>query len=124
MFRRGILAICLLFVACLSDRAYSQHATPSDGYQIVHVYPHDPEAFTQGLVYVVGHLYESTGRTGQSSVRMVDLATGQVLQRYDLATKYFGEGLTSWGSDLLHDVENSLRLRLRPVQLHRETGGV
>ena len=101
MFRRSILAICFLFVACLADRGYAQHATPTDSYQIVHVYPHDPDAFTQGLVYVDGHLYESTGRTGQSSVRMVDLATGQVLQRYDLAAESFGEGLTSWGSDLV-----------------------
>ncbi len=48
-----------------------------------------------------GHLYESTGRNGKSSVRMVDLETGRVLQRYDLASKYFGEGLTNWGSDLV-----------------------
>ena len=81
--------------------ANAQHAGQSDSYQIIHVYPHDPSAFTQGLVYVDGHLYESTGRNGKSSVRMVELETGRVLQRYDLASKCFGEGLTSWGSDLV-----------------------
>jgi glutaminyl-peptide cyclotransferase len=102
MSRRRVLGIFLLFVAIsLTGRANAQHARHSDGCQIVHVYPHDPDAYTQGLVYVDGHLYESTGRNGKSSIRMVDLATGQVLQRYDLEAKYFGEGLTSWGSDLV-----------------------
>ena len=72
-----------------------------DGYAVVHVYPHDPKAFTQGLIYVDGHLYEGTGLNGRSSVRMVDLATGRVLQKYDLPAEYFGEGLTEWGSNLI-----------------------
>jgi len=71
------------------------------GYEIVHTYPHDPRAFTQGLLYVDGHLYESTGLRGQSSIRMLDLNTGRVLQRYDLPADYFGEGLTDWGSTLV-----------------------
>jgi len=70
-------------------------------FQIVHTYPHDPKAFTQGLIYVDGHLYESTGLNGHSSLRMVDLTTGQVLQEHDLPSEYFGEGLTDWGSTLI-----------------------
>ena len=70
-------------------------------YQIVHIYPHDADAFTQGLAYTNGYLYESTGREGKSSVRKVDLASGQVIERYDLAKEYFGEGLTIWGTDLV-----------------------
>lgn len=70
-------------------------------YQIVHTYPHDAKAFTQGLIYVDGHLYESTGLNGRSSLRMVDLTSGKVLQKYDLPTEYFGEGLTDWGSTLI-----------------------
>jgi glutamine cyclotransferase len=102
MFPVSIFGICLLFTAfSLSDRANAQHSGHSDGYKIVHAYPHDPQAFTQGLVYVDGHLYESTGQDGRSSIRMVDLSTGRVLQHYDLAAKYFGEGLTSWGNDLV-----------------------
>jgi glutaminyl-peptide cyclotransferase len=73
----------------------------TDGYQIVHTYPHDAKAFTQGLVFVDGQLYESTGQNGRSSVRMVDLATGHVLQKHDLPEEYFGEGLTDWGSNLI-----------------------
>lgn len=73
----------------------------ADGYQIVHIYPHDPKAFTQGLIYVDGHLYESTGLNGESSIRMVDLYTGHVLQRYNLPAEYFGEGLTDWGGNLI-----------------------
>jgi glutamine cyclotransferase len=57
-------------------------------------YPHDPHAFTQGLEYFEGFLYESTGETGQSSLRKVDLESGKVLQRTDLSSEYFGEGLT------------------------------
>jgi glutaminyl-peptide cyclotransferase len=76
----------------------SSHA---DGYQVVRTYPHDSHAFTQGLIYVDGHLYESTGLNGRSSIRMVDLSTGQALQKYDLPPEYFGEGLTDWGSNLI-----------------------
>jgi glutaminyl-peptide cyclotransferase len=62
--------------------------------QIVKTYPHDPHAFTQGLEYFDGFLYESTGETGQSSLRKVDLQSGRVLQKADLNSQYFGEGLT------------------------------
>ncbi len=86
----------------LSAMAFGQ--TPSRGadtYQVVHVYPHDAKAFTQGLIFVDGHLYESTGERGRSSLRMVDLQTGRVLQKHDLPAEDFGEGLTDWGSDLI-----------------------
>jgi glutaminyl-peptide cyclotransferase len=73
----------------------------ADTYHIVHTYPHDPHAFTQGLVFVDGSLYESTGLNGQSSLRMVDLATGRVLQSQPVDSKYFAEGLTAWGSTLV-----------------------
>ncbi len=62
-------------------------------YRVVAVYPHDRAAFTQGLVYHAGELYESTGLYGQSSLRRVQLETGEVLQRHDLDTRYFAEGL-------------------------------
>lgn len=62
--------------------------------KVVNTYPHDPHAFTQGLEYFDGFLYESTGEPGQSSLRKVELRTGQVLQRVDLNAQYFGEGLT------------------------------
>ena len=64
------------------------------GYQVVDVRPHDPEAFTQGLVFFKGVLFESTGLNGRSSLRRVDLQTGRVLQKIDVSAQYFAEGMT------------------------------
>ncbi|UTD14774.1 glutaminyl-peptide cyclotransferase [Tenacibaculum mesophilum] len=63
-------------------------------YKIVNIYPHDKGAYTQGLEYKNGYLYESTGRNGESTLRKVELETGKVLQKIDLDEKYFGEGMT------------------------------
>jgi glutaminyl-peptide cyclotransferase len=63
-------------------------------YRVVKTYPHDRLAFTQGLEYRDGFLYEGTGKPGRSSVRKVDLATGRVIQKYDLPQPFFGEGIT------------------------------
>lgn len=89
-------ARCLLLLTASSALAYA-----ADAYQIIHTYPHDPQAFTQGLVLVDGHLYESTGLYGKSSLRMVELETGRVLQLHNLPKQYFAEGLTNWGSTLI-----------------------
>jgi len=74
---------------------------PVYGYQVVHTYPHDSNAFTQGLEYVDGVLYEGTGLNGRSSIRKVKLETGEVLKRFDVAAQHFGEGITLWKSDLI-----------------------
>jgi len=74
---------------------------PNYRYTVVHTYPHDPLAFTQGLQYLDGFLYEGTGQNGQSSVRKVKLESGEVVQRHDIAAQYFGEGITVWKSDLV-----------------------
>ncbi len=72
------------------------------GIAIVKTYPHDPQAFTQGLVFSDGFLYESTGaHRGNSSLRKLDLETGRVLKEYTLAGGYFGEGLTLWRKRLI-----------------------
>lgn len=70
-------------------------------YEIVETYPHDPSAFTQGLIYDDGKLYESTGLYGKSSIRKVDLETGEVLQTEKLSDRYFGEGMTLWQDRLI-----------------------
>lgn len=70
-------------------------------YEIIQAYPHDPAAFTQGLIYLDGGLYESTGLYGESSLRKVDLATGEVLQQINLANEVFAEGLTDWDETLV-----------------------
>ena len=69
---------------------------PAYTYRIVASYPHDPAAFTQGLVIDGGDLFEGTGLTGHSTLRRVELTTGDVLQQVDLAPNYFGEGITVW----------------------------
>ncbi|RUA15981.1 MAG: glutaminyl-peptide cyclotransferase [Clostridia bacterium] len=74
--------------------------TPVYGYRVLAVYPHDQGAFTEGLEYVDGNFYESTGLRGRSSLRKVDLATGEVLQMRPIADQYFGEGVTRFGDKL------------------------
>lgn len=93
-----VLLVCSELTPTIANPPASSRA---DGYQVVHVYPHDPHAFTQGLIYRDGHLYESTGLNGKSSIRLVDLFTGQVLQKHDVPADFFGEGLTDWGSTLI-----------------------
>ena len=62
-------------------------------YTVVREYPHDPEAFTQGLVWDEGEIYEGTGIYGRSSLRLVDLETGQVKQQHNYTEGYFAEGI-------------------------------
>lgn len=71
------------------------------GYRVVHTYPHDPTAFTEGLFYLNGFLYESTGLEGHSSIRKVKLETGEVIQKKDLSASYFGEGIINWKDRLI-----------------------
>ena len=71
------------------------------GYEVVREYPHDTNAFTQGLIYLDGFLYESTGRTGRSSLRKVRLETGEVIQQRAVNPGDFGEGLTEWRGRLV-----------------------
>jgi glutamine cyclotransferase len=78
-----------------------QRLAPIYTCEIVNTYPHDPEAFTQGLVFANGILYESTGRLGRSSVRKVDLRTGAVLQIQKLPPQLFGEGISVFGDRLI-----------------------
>lgn len=101
MFRRLSLLVGFLCAFAPLTIAQARVAAPADSFQIVHTYPHDAKAFTQGLIYIDGHLYESTGLNGRSSLRMVDLSSGKVLQKYDLPSEYFGEGLTDWGGNLV-----------------------
>jgi len=88
-----------LLFASLLPSAYA--AVPTYDYKVVRSYPHDAQAFTEGLLYRDGVLYESTGLNGKSSIRKVDLASGRVLQSKDIPPQYFGEGLTAWGDTLV-----------------------
>ena len=82
-------------VYCLIASVLACVAQPRQyGYQVVHVYPHDRSAFTQGLEFRAGFLYEGTGLNGHSALRKVKLETGEVVQQINLSPEYFGEGIT------------------------------
>ena len=74
---------------------------PEYGYRVVHVYPHDRNAFTQGLEFRAGFLYEGTGLTGRSMLRKVKLETGEVLQQINIAPQLFGEGITVMNQQII-----------------------
>ncbi len=102
-------AYFILFLACYSILVHVKFvyadeptlAAPVYSYHAVNRFPHDPEAFTQGLLYVDDVLYESTGLYGQSTLREVDLMTGIVRRQISLPEKLFGEGLTLWNDKLI-----------------------
>ncbi len=93
-----LLAIALCLPACASA---AQAPTPQYGYTVVRAYPHDREAFTQGLFWLDGYLYEGTGLEGRSSIRKVRLETGEVVQQRDVPAAYFGEGIVNWAGRLI-----------------------
>ena len=76
-------------------------AVPVHSFEVVRAYPHDSAAFTQGLVYRDGFLYESTGLQGQSTLRKLEIETGRVVQRREMAPDIFAEGLTIWNNTLV-----------------------
>lgn len=100
----------LLLVSCAGGNGATSPNTESTppapprpveyGYTVVAHYPHDPQAFTEGLAYDGGVLYEGTGLAGKSSLRRVDLKTGTVVQSVDLPSPYFGEGITTFGDKI------------------------
>jgi len=73
---------------------------PQYAFKVIHSYPHDQGAFTQGLFYKDGFLYEGTGLNGRSSLRKVRLETGEVVQKVDLPERYFGEGIALLGGKI------------------------
>jgi glutamine cyclotransferase len=97
-----LIALLLAPLPAAAQSAAVPAATPVPvyGFEVVRVYPHDPEAFTQGLVFRNGELLESTGRY-PSTVRRVRLEDGVVLQQRELDEEYFGEGLTAVGDRVL-----------------------
>ncbi len=89
-------------VACaFVATAGAQAATPVYGFHIVHTWPHDKSAFTEGLFWQDGFLYESTGLEGHSFIRKRRLETGEVLQSRTVPPQYFGEGIVAWKDRLI-----------------------
>ena len=108
----GLLVLATVAVILLKRRPITARPTPVAvrkpqpvgsvvGYEIVGEYPHDTEAYTQGLIYIDGFLYESTGITGRSSLRKVRLETGEIIQQRAVDPGDFAEGLTEWRGKLL-----------------------
>jgi glutamine cyclotransferase len=103
---RGVattLAVTALIVPLIATVELPQRrpgGAPVAGYQVVKIYPHDRQAFTQGLVYLDGFLYEGTGLAGQSALRKVRLENGEVVQQHRLDPRYFGEGIAVWGNTI------------------------
>ena len=100
-----ILLICGLFFSC-SDDFVDENSDTSDHIpvytpEIYNTYPHDSTAFTQGLVYNNGIFYEGTGLYGESTLRKVAIETGEVTQKIDLASEYFGEGITLFNDNII-----------------------
>jgi glutaminyl-peptide cyclotransferase len=93
---------CGLLVGRSADlQAQRRAPTPVSGYRVVKTYPHDANAYTQGLIFRGGFLYESTGQHGQSTLRKVKLETGEVLQQRRIDRAHFAEGLAEWKGRLI-----------------------
>jgi glutamine cyclotransferase len=99
VFASALLALLLIgpAAAVAQDATPATPVVPVSGYRVVNAYPHDPAAFTQGLVYADGVLYEGTGLNGASTLRRVDLETGEVLRSRALDPSHFGEGIAVVG---------------------------
>jgi len=98
----ALAAAATLLVAGGAGQPSSRPGTaPTWRHEVVRSFPHDANAFTQGLLFKDGFLYESTGRKGESSLRKVELETGKVVQRFGVGRQYFAEGLAAWGTQLL-----------------------
>ena len=96
----GRLAV-LLLPLMLAGAAAPERPLAVDRVEVLRSYPHDRGAFTEGLLYHDGYLYESTGEVGQSSIRKVALESGKVIRRIDVPPPYFGEGIVAWGKQII-----------------------
>src|SRR6516162_6753058 len=94
---RSCVALLLITLSIGPARA----EVPVYGYEVVHTYPHDTNAFTEGLFFLNGFLYESTGLEHHSTIRKVRLETGEVIQKIDVPPQYFGEGIVNWNHHLV-----------------------
>ena len=103
MTKISLLLLILMCHALFSTpgQAQTKNEIPLYTYAIVNSFPHDHQAYTQGLVYYNGYFYESTGRHGESSLRKVEIKTGAPLQIHRLDEMYFGEGITLFNDRII-----------------------
>ena len=93
MHRRYLLPLLVILLGASSGYALPT-GVPVYSYELINAYPHDRTAYTQGLAFEDGFIYEGTGLYGQSSLRKVNLNTGEVLRQHAHPSRYFGEGIT------------------------------
>jgi glutamine cyclotransferase len=99
----AVLALLLVYLSETGRsplRSILGRGAPTYTYRVLNVYPHDPQAWTQGLVFADGVLYEGTGRHARSSLREVDIATGEILNMHRLPDNLFGEGVAIVGDKI------------------------
>ena len=94
-------AVILLLLALAAPAAAQAPTVPVQQAEVVATFPHDPRAFTEGLLYHGGYIYEATGEPGRSSIRKVDLATGKVLRSVAIPPPTFGEGIAVWKNQII-----------------------
>ncbi len=93
--------------------------TPQFAATVVRTFPHDPKAFTQGLVYDDGVLWESTGRYGESSIRKVDMKTGEILIKTDVPKEFFAEGCVRWKDTIIQLTWKEEKIFVYDLQLKK-----
>lgn len=99
--RRSLSVVVAAGSTLVAAAAPQAMALPIQGYRVVAVYPHDDQAYTEGLFYLHGVLFESTGMEGRSTIRRVRLKDGAVLQSRAIAPNLFGEGIVNWGDEII-----------------------
>ena len=105
ILKTRLILVLVLALSCFQCKAGANGERPANtaanavvpkyGYQIVNIWPHDSNAFTQGLIIVDGKLLESTGQEGRSSLRSIELETGKILKKVDVPVPYFAEGIAA-----------------------------
>lgn len=105
MNHRRWMLITIALMVLINQGAAAGDSSPERAaqyhFRVVQTFPHDPRAFTQGLLFHAGWLYESTGQYGHSTLRRVELESGRILDQIHLPDQYFGEGLTLWENYLI-----------------------
>jgi glutamine cyclotransferase len=101
LFLPILIAVLILIFVLFRVSGKKPDTAETFTYRIINTFPHDPKAFTQGLVFGDSFLYEGTGRYGQSELRRVELETGDVNRIHELSSEFFGEGITVYGEHII-----------------------
>jgi glutamine cyclotransferase len=121
----AIVLLVALAIASFTFANRDRERAPTLQCEVVNTFPHDPTAYCQGLTFHKGSLFEGTGQYGRSSLRRVELATGKILQKRDLAGNMFGEGIAIWDRSIIQltwKSRTALHYDVDSFELQRKTG--